>query len=419
MVWLADVAFIGRLGANALSATGLAGQTYFFILFLFGSAGTAVTAMVSRRVGAGQEAEAARVAGQLSAVGGALGLVVTALVWFGSPAIFAAARLGPEVAAAGVLYQRILSLGATLFLFRGVLAGAMHGFGDTRSPMVVAGVAGLFNVFGDWALVNGRLGLPAMGVAGAAVASLGAHVLGAALTLAILGLRLTPARVNLRQALSFERPVLITLWRLALPASGEHLLTDLSRTVGVFMIARLGAVALAGHEVTAAAESLSFMPGWGFAIAASIMVGQSLGRGDPERAKLAVSEALRIAVAFGAIMAGLFVIAPGPLVRIFTPDVAVTSVASRLLRIAGLAQPFVALQGVFTGALRGAGDTRSPMIAGGVSAWLVRTSVTYVAVIVMGWPVEWAWWAMTGDWAVRSVWVWLVYRRGRWQEVRV
>lgn len=419
LVWLCDVAFIGRLGADALSATGIAGQTYFFVLFLFGSVGTAATAMVSRRVGAGHQQEAARIGGQLSAIGLMLGFVVMGLVWRLSPAIFAATGLGPGVAGPGIAYQRILALGAPMFLLRGVLAGVMHGFGDTRSPMIVAGLAGLFNVVGDWALINGRLGLPALGVAGAAIASSLAHVLGAGLILAALALRLTPARIDLRRAFSFERPVLGTATRLALPASGEHLLTDMARTVGVFIIAQLGSVALAGHEVTAAAESLSFMPGWGFAVASSIVVGQNLGRGEPERARAAVGEALRIAVGFGLGMAGLFVLAPGPIVRVFTPDPAVSLIAARLLRIAGIAQPFVALGGVYTGALRGAGDTRSPMIAGGVSSWLVRTAITYAAIVVLGWPVDWAWWAMTADWVVRAGWVYVVFRRGSWQQVQV
>lgn len=419
MVWIADVAFVGRLGAYALSATGLAGQTYFFTLFLFGTIGTAATAMVSRRVGAGRGEEAARIAGQLSLVGAGLGLVVTALVWAGSPAVFAAVGLGPEVARLGVTYQRILAAGSTLFLFRGVLAGCMYGFGDTRSPMVVAALAGGVNIFGNWVLIHGRLGLPAMGVAGAALASLLAHLLGTALTLGIFALGWTRARVDLGRALRFERPVLATAWRLSLPASGEHLFTDLSRTVGVFMIASLGAGALAGHEVTVAAESLSFMPAWGLVIATSILVGQNLGRGDPRQARLAVLEALRLGTAFGVVMAAVFLLFPGPLIRVFTSDVNVVRVASRLLSIAALAQPFMTIQGVFTGALRGAGDTRSPMIAGGVSAWVVRTGATYLAVMVLDRPVEWAWWAMTADWVVRSVWVWLVFRRGRWQEVQV
>ena len=419
MVWLVDVAFVGRISAEALSATGLGGQVYFFALFLFGAVSTAATAMIARRIGAGQPAEGARIAGQLGVIGLGLGLVVTALIWLISPLVFAATQLGPEVSALGVSYQRILSLGAPMFILRSVLVGAMHGFGDTRSPMVIAAIAGLFNIFADWALIQGRLGLPPLGVAGAATASALAHVLGAVILLFILAKRLTPARVDFRRALQFQWPVLRTTIRLGLPAAGEHLLTDSARTIGVFIIAYIGVTAVAAHEVTVAVESLSFMPGWGFAIATSIIVGQSLGRGDPARARAAVREAALIAVAFGLTMSALMLLFPGPLVGLFTTDATVRATATRLLRIAGLVQPLIAIQGVCGGALRGAGDTRSPMIAGGVSSWLVRLSITYVAVILLGLPVDWVWWAMLGDWLVRATWLWVVYRRGRWQEVQV
>lgn len=419
MVWLVDVAFVGRLGAEALSATGLGGQVYFFVLFVFGSVGVAATAMISRRVGAGRADEASRIAAQLTTVAFALGIVVTGLMWLLAPGIFGATGLGPGVSAMGVSYLRIISLGAPLFLLRSVLAGAMHGFGDTRTPMILAGASGVFNVVADFVLIQGHLGFPRMGVAGAATASATAHVLGAALTILVVARGWTRARVHLRGWLDFERPTMATLARLALPAAGEHLLTDLARTLGVFIVAQLGAVAMGAHEVTAAAESLSFMPAWGFAIATSIVVGQNLGRGSPERAVLAVREAVRMSLAFGLSMAALFILLPQPLVSLFTTDTGVVAIGTRLLRIAGFAQPFLAVGGVFGGALRGAGDTRSPMLAGGVSSWAVRLAATYVTIMVLGLPVDWVWWAMTADWAVRLAWLWLAYRRGGWQDIRV
>ncbi len=419
VVWLTDVAFVGRLGPEALSATGLGGQVYSLVLFLFEAAAVAATAMVSRRVGAGDHQGAGRIAAQAGGVGLLLGCLTALVIWSAAPTVYSLTRLGPQVAALGVTYQRIIAFGAPAFLFRSALAGSIRGFGDTRSSMAVSVVAGLFNILGDWVLVFGKLGFPELGVAGAALASAMSHLLGAALLVVIVMMHLSPARIDLRGIFRFDRAAMRTMLRLALPAAGEHLFTDVARTVGVFAVAHLGAMAMAAHEVTAAAEALSFMPGFGFAMATSVIVGQNLGRGRPDLSRAAVGEGLRIAVLFGATMACVFLAFPGSLVGVFTTDTGVAGVAARLLRIAAIAQPFIAMQGIFGGALRGAGDTRSPLVASGVTSWAVRVALTYLTVVFLGLPVDWVWWAMTVDWAAKSLWMWILYRQGRWQRVSV
>jgi len=184
-------------------------------------------------------------------------------------------------------------------------------------------------------------------------------------------------------------------------------------------VASLGAVSMAAHEVTATAEGLSYMPGFGFCVATTILVGQSLGGGDPARARAVVGEAARIALLFMGTMGVVFFFFPEPLVRIFTSDPEIIPLATRCLRVIAVVQPLAALQGVLSGALRGAGDTRSPMIVAGVTSWGCRVVLTYVAIFALHLPLPWVWGVMGIDCALKVAWLAVIYRKGRWQEVAV
>lgn len=418
-VWMCDVAMVGRLGATALSATALSGQIFWGTMMLLWGLGIGVTSIVSRRVGEGNLREAARTGAQGLFVGLLAGLVGGAIIWVLAPSLFALTGLGPEVVATGTTYLRILTRAAPFLVLSTVMGGILRAHGDTRTPMLVVALVNTINVVGDYALIFGHFGLPALGVRGAAIASLTAQVIGAVVLAALLFGGALRVRLTVAAVFRPDWLIIVRILRLSIPASLESMFVDLARTVSVFAVASLGAVAVASHEVTCTTESLSFMPGYGFAIAATILVGQNLGAGQPERARATVAEAARIALWFMGSVGVLFLFFPRPLVSIFTNDPAIIDLAATCLRVSAFAQATMALHGVYSGALRGAGDTRTPMLISGITSWGFRVALTFVAIFVFDLGLPWVWGIMALDYALKLAWVAAAYRRGRWLRVTV
>jgi len=418
-IWIVDTAMVGRLGAAALSAVGLGGHVYFTLAFVVGAVGVGVTAMAARSVGAGDRREAARVARQGLVLAVFLGLGLGLLVAGLAGPLYRFTGLGPESAALGLTYLRTLSVGAVLLLVSVVANAAVRATGNTRVPLLAALAGNLVNGVGDYLLIFGVLGLPRLGVRGAAMAA----VLGQGVTAAVSLSYLLSSRTGLDLATAGGRLVdtglLRRLARLSLPAAAETAILDGGRVVCQLVVSVLGTGAFAAHQVAVAAESLSFMPGYGFAIAAGILAGQSLGAGLPREVRAFTREATRQAMAIMGGMGLLFLVwAPG-LIRLFTTEPAVVALGAVCLRIAAFAQPAIAYAETHIGALRGAGDTRTPMWASAVGIWLFRVPATYLAVGVLGLDLRAAWVIMVLEWWMRSVLVGTAFARGRWQELEV
>ncbi|MGA8038016.1 MAG: MATE family efflux transporter [Candidatus Acidiferrales bacterium] len=254
------------------------------------------------------------------------------------------------------------------FVFRRYLQGM-----NLAKPIVFALVsANLVNIVGNWALVYGHLGLPAMGTVGSGWSTFFARVY---MTLVLLVYAVYYDHRNetgLRNAARLPNfPRVWKLVYLGLPAA-----TQFGLEVGVFavataLIARLGPVALASHQVALNTVSLTYMVPLGISAAAAVRVAQALGRKDPHAASRAGWTAMLLGTGFMSCMAILFLTIPRLIVRIYTPDQDVIHAAGALLFVAAFFQLFDGMQTVATGALRGAGDTRTPMLCHLIFYWAV------------------------------------------------
>ncbi|HEY3315050.1 MAG TPA: MATE family efflux transporter [Bacillota bacterium] len=418
LVWNVDTAFMGRVGADAVAAVGNGGQVYWTVIWAFGGLGTGVTALVARAIGAGRRDAATGSAAQALRLAFFCGLAVMVTAFLGAGRVMGLTSLPAATQASAATYIRILAMGAPVYLPAMIALSAIRATGDTRTPMFVTGLLNVVNIILAWGLVFGHFGNQPLGVIGSALAAVLAQVFGAGLALAWvfsprcrLGLRLSQ--------LTRGRGPSGELARLSLPSGVESLTMDTARTFGMFFVTALGSVASAASYVSMNAEAFSFMPGYGFAVAASILAGQKLGAGDEAGAKEAVRQCLVVGMAvMGGI--GLFFLAvPSLFVRIFTGEPAVVRMASQCLRVAGFAQPLMAVTDILCGSLRGAGNTRTPLFITMGGAWLVRVPLTFVLVAWLKLPVYYAWVAMLADWGARAVVTFLVFRTGRWLKTRV
>ncbi|CEO90534.1 MATE family efflux transporter [Syntrophaceticus schinkii] len=193
---------------------------------------------------------------------------------------------------------------------------------------------------------------------------------------------------------------------------------NLGRLLGSFMLCRAGRrVPFAAHQVILTAESLSYMPGYGFAVAATSLVGQNLGARKPKRAYQHGMIAARLALMVMGVIALVFLVFPSVIIRIFTSDPQVVGLGALCLRIAAIEQPAIALEMVLAGALRGAGDTRTPAMITTLCTWLLRIPLMYLSIYVFHWGLTAIWIITVIDWVVRASLVIVRFRRGKWQQI--
>ena len=293
----------------------------------------------------------------------------------------------------------------------------MRGAGDMRTPLLITVVVNLLNVGVAWALVNGVGPFPAVGVFGAGIGSAIGRAAGGLLVLVIL-LR-GRAGLRLQWGEGVDWSIIRRMARIGLPAAVDQVAHRLGMLVFVRTIAALGTVSFAAHQIALNAESTSFMPGWGFAIAATTLVGHGLGARDARRSERDAMLAFYIALAFMSVMGVAFIIFAPQIIGIFTEDAEVIAAGSTPLRVIGLAQPFLAAMMVFSGALRGAGDPITPMLVNAGSVWLIRVPGCLLATLWLGWGLTGVWAVMGLDLAVRGVVMFVQFRRGRWKKMVV
>lgn len=413
-----DVAFVGRLGAQSLAAVGLGAQIYFSILFVFSALSAGATALIARAVGSKDPERAGKTAGQALSLAVIVGLTVTLSVYLFTDVVVGLFRFEAGVQDLAAVYIKttgsVAAFGLVLFISNGIFRGA----GLTRIPFYIAALTNVVNIAGDYVLIFGKFGFPALGVRGAALATASAQVIGCMVMVALLISGATMVRVRPRDFFRLgDRELTSVLLKLSAPAGIEEALMSLGRLIGSFMLAGLGTVPFAAHQVVITAESLSYMPGYGFAVAATSLVGQNLGAREPEQAYQHGLTAARLALVVMGVIALVFLVFPSVIIAIFTRDPQVVGLGALCLRIAAFEQPAIALEMVLAGALRGAGDTHTPAMITVLSTWLLRIPLMYLSVYVfhLGLPAIWI--ITVFDWLVRASLVIIRYRRGKWQQI--
>jgi putative MATE family efflux protein len=415
---IVDMMMVARLGQAALAAVGISFRPMFFVMSIFLGVGAGTTALVARSMGAKQPEVAHKVAHQSVLATMVLATVLSAAFWAIAPWIQTFMGAEPAVAALGVSYMRSLAWGMVFMYMSSVATAALRGAGDTHTSMRVNIAANLVNVVLNYVLIFGHFGFPAMGVTGAAIATSISRVVGGVV---IIGLILTRRLVIQppKRLLSFDLEIFLRVVRIGVPAMVERMLLSLAMIFHLKMVAVAGTLAIAAGTLSQNIEELSHMPSIGISVSASTLVGQFLGHGRADAAEHSAWEAVKIALLFMSAMGMLFIAFPGVWLSIYAPDADLLPLASTLVRWMGVAQPFMAIAFVLSGALRGAGDTASVMKMTAFSMWVVRLGLTYIFMQYLGWGAPGAWAAMAVDNAVRAVMAVYIFRRGKWRRVDV
>jgi MATE family multidrug resistance protein len=418
MVGIVDTFLVGHLGAASLAAVGLANQWVFMATTLFGAIATGSTALIARFIGAQEPEEANQVLSQSVLLGVLVGLLSTVLGLSLARSAVVLLGAGEDVIGLGTDYLRLVS---GIFFFSTLMFignACLRGAGDTRTPLYVMLVVNAINVVVAWTAINGPFGLPKFGVVGSAMGAATGRFVGGLLVIGLLlkgraGIRLNPGQ--LRPDWHLIRRIL----NVGLPTGLEQILFRTGNMVFARILAELGTVAYAANQVAMNILSLSFMPGFGFALAATTLVGQGLGARDPEGAQQQGYTAYRLGAGLMIAVGVPIVLFSPQLMRLFSNEAQVVAAGTAPLRVVGAVQPLLAAAMIFAGALRGAGDTRFPMAITSGSIWLVRVPLAYSLALWLDWGLVGAWSAMAVDFSLRGALTFLRYRSGRWKAIKV
>lgn len=410
---LVDIAMVAPLGADALAGVGIGNSIHWMTVTLLFGVLLALDPLISQAFGAKELDRVPQLAWQGAWIALFGGAAVGAL-HLGARWIFDALQQPDAVAAEATTYFGGLAAGVVPFLLFVVGRALLGGMSVTRPVMVITLAANGVNALADYALIQGNLGAPRLGVLGAGMATTTTR------WAMVLALGIYLLRYRDRLDLSIRRPELQRIrriLRLGMPIGLQN-----AAEFGVFAAAGtfagwLGAEALAAHQVALNLAAFAFMVPVGVSVAAAIRVGQAIGAGDPAGAALAGRVAMALGAGFMALTGLFFVSFPALLAARFGGEAEVVELATGLLRIAAAFQVADGIQVVASGALRGAGDTHTAMVANLLAHWCFGLPLGYLLAFQADLGAFGLWWGLTGSLTLAAALLAGLFLRGGWQRL--
>ena len=409
-----DTMIIGNYGGNkAVSAVGISNEILNTCVVIFITIGLSIgiTSFISRSIGARDKKEAE----EYASIGFVIGIFLSLILCYG---LFIFSRTILQIAGArgGVLelsnaYTRITIIAIFFNMLINIISSILRGYGNTYTPFVASLIVAALKIVFDLALIFG-IAAPKMGVIGAAVASVISQFFGFIFLLLYLLIK-SKVKIRLRYMIKLHTGKVKNLLFLAIPSSMEEAAFSTSRLLGTFIIMRAGTIPFAANQIANIVESMSFMPGMGFGTAATTLVGMKIGERNYKKAK-----EYGYACAFGAmIMMGVFgivfLLMPGFLVDLFVneDERKVVYLASLCLFIGAFEQPSIALSLVFSGALKGAGDAKSPFIVSLLTSWLIRVPLIFYFIRILKLSIIYVWWITVIQWTVDAILMFIYFEK--------
>jgi len=397
--WMAqgvvDNIMVGRLGPAAIGAVSL-GNALYYTPSLFGiGLLLGLDTLVSQAYGRHDHDECHRWLAQgvyLACIVTPLLMLLVQLLSYGLPRF----GVNPAVADPASSYLRILNWSTLPLLLYGGTRRYLQGVGQVQVITLTYVFANLLNWGGDWVLIYGHWGFPALGVDGSAISTCIARV-GMAIAMLACAWRYERKRGHplFRHWAGPSLAQMRRLLRLGAPAAGQILLEVGAWNLSTFSAGYLTPVALATHAIALNYASISYMVPLGVSAAAAVSVGHAIGAGDPARARRAGWLALALGTSFMICAGVAFLVVPRPLISLYTTDPRVLAVGPTLLWIAAAFQIFDGIQTVCTGALRGLGETRVPMLANFIGYWILGLPLGLTLCFILRWGIYGMWIGLT------------------------
>ena len=420
MFAMVDMIMVGRVSYAGLAAIGLTRQPFMLLNAIFAAVNVGTTTLVAWNIGAGNREKASAVARQVLLINFGLGIALSAVgIGFARPVVkFMGGN--KDTMELGVVYFRYEAAGLMFLAVNSAITAALRGAGETKLPMMYNIGANLFDVFANWVMIYGKLGFPAMGVAGAALSTTISRSLSCAVALYVLFSRRSISKISIPLWGNYKPDFTIIrkVFSIGLPAAMEQFILQSGLMMFARTVSGLGTAEFAAHQIGLNINGLIFAPSMAFGVAATTLVGQSLGSNDEAKAEHYANKIHHMALAVACFVGTMFLLFSHPMARIYTDDRNVAHMAGTVLKIIALAQLGMPTTQSLAGALRGAGDTIYPLYASLFGIWIFRVFVAHVFVNVFGWGLIGAWVAFVLDQYTRASIVFFRYRSGKWKHMK-
>lgn len=411
---IADVFFVGKLGPDAVAAVGY-GATLLVLVFAIGiGLSMAAAATVSRRVGEGDLDAAARAAFQAIVLGVLVSVPIALIGGFGAPDLLRMMGATQGVVTVGSGYFRWMFATNVVVILLFLVNAIFRGIGDAIFAMRALWIANILNIALDPLFIFGFGPVPAMGVTGAAVATVIGRTVGVAYQLNVL---LTgKLRVKIaREHMTMRRDTVRRLVNLSTPAVIQYLVGTASWIGVMRMLAEFGSSVVAGYTIAVRVIVFALLPSWGMGNAAATLVGQNLGAGFPERSEKSVWLAGAVNTVFLTAFGIAVYFYGAEIVSWFTDDNAAVASGGQCLAIVAFSYPFFGYGMVVEQAFNGAGDTTSPTVINLIAYWALQIPLAWFLAFPAGMGDSGVYIAVAAAQAMIAVLAWLWFRTGRWK----
>ena len=308
--------------------------------------------------------------------------------------------------------MKIVSLGIFFSMLTSLMNSIVRGYGNTKTPLFISILINIVNLTLDYGLIFGKLGLPELGIKGAAIATSIANLSGF-----IFGIYYLFTKSKIKPKIKYIKNININrlkyLIGLSIPSSLQEASLSVSKLINTFMIMHLGTVAFASNQIALTVESISFMPGWGFAVAATTLTGHKIGEKNIEKAKDYSHTCALLGICIMGITGLIFLIFPSFIIKLFitSSEKQVIALGSRCLMIASLEQIPMAISMILGGSLKGFGDTKTPFLVSFISSWLLRLPLMFYFIYIVKSSVTYIWWITSIQWIFEAVCLTIFFRK--------
>ena len=408
-----------QAGVQALSAVGLTMQPKFLLMTAFVAMNTGVTSLIARYKGKNDKEHANLIVRQ----GLLFTFVATTIlsilgVIFARPMVIFMGSSEEIVTTWATQYLQIQMAGFLTMALTSTITASLRAVGDSRTCMIYNLISNAVNVIFNWLLIYGNLGFPELGVAGASLATVLGQFVAFVMALTVIIRGNGFLKLEFKLGFKPNKEALGNMLNIGFPAMVEQLLMRAGMIIFAKTIASLGTAAYATHQVCMNIQALSFMTGQAFAVSATSLMGQSLGKKRPDMAQAYCGKTRSVGLIFAVVLMLVFIFFGGNIVALYNSDPDIIKTGGQIMLFVAIMQPLQTSQFIISGSLRGAGDTKSTAKITFVTILLLRP-ILAIILVRLGLGLYGAWLAFITDQLVRSILVLLRYNSGKWKLIKV
>lgn len=409
-----DIIMIGNYGGNtAVSAVGISTEIITTVVDVFIAVGmaTGITALVAQSVGAKDTIGADKYASLGIFLGTCITILLFLIIFFNSKEILLFAGTANNILGLSNAFTKLIIISAAFNMVTILFCSVLRGYGNTMVPLIIGAFVTFIKIIGDFLLIFGHF-VNCSGILGAAYASIVAQAIGFLLALYFLMFK-SKVHIKTKYIVFPDKTAVIRLLKISIPSSMEDGVFNISRLLCTFMIMQLGSMAFAANEIANTIEAISIMPGIGFGMAATTLVGIKVGEKDYKSAREYTYICAIYSLCMMSAFSIIFLIMPVLLSELFLGEAEkeVIQLTAACIFIGAFEQPSIAISHCFAGALKGAGDAKSPFWISLITSWLIRLPLIFWFIYLKRYSVVYVWWITAFQWAVDGLLMYICFRR--------